>query len=656
MVASAILLGALGLAVGTAGAATPPLPVAVPNANRLPAGRMEDGVYVLRLELRETLWRPESDDPHVPSPDARTPAAIPVAAIAEAGHAPRIPGPLIRVPQGTAMRVSVRNLLPHKEFVHGLGSHGAGPAAMMELAPGEMREARFDAGAPGTYLYWASTQPGTITDEPNFDGPMSGAFVVDATAAPPPDRIFVLQMWDAHPFQRDFKLVFAINGKSWPYTERIQARVGQAEFWRVVNASGLAHPMHLHGFFYTVTAVGDGQSMQFYPPAERRLVVTESVPPGHTFEMKWVPARAGNWLFHCHIMDHMSAWTPPILYGGQAAAGSAATPRSGAMAAMDGAAPGKDGGGQRPSYGMAGLVLGIHVSGGAAPSTALPVSARWHLYVRERPARNYVPAGPGFFLAGVSHEVGAIGPPLVLVQGRRAAITITNQLQEPTAVHWHGLEIESYYDGVPGWDGTSGQTTPAIAPGQSFTAYLTPPRAGTFIYHTHWHDIEQLTGGLYGALLVLPPGQKYDPAADKVFVIGRSGPNVLRDPLVVNGSPEPPVQFLQVGRRYRLRFINITPTDEPLTVTLRDADQLARWRAIAKDGADLPAPQATVRDAKAPVSVGSTSDFEFKPARVGLYSLQFSSNDLVLGAGEVTVRLFAVPGAGPLSGFLQPRN
>ncbi len=165
-----------------------------------------------------------------------------------------------------------------------------------------------------------------------------------------------------------------------------------------------------------------------------------------------------------------------------------------------------------------------------------------------------------------------------------------------------------------------------------------------------------MRGRPLGALLVLPPGQKYDPAADKIFVIGRRGPAVLRDPLVVNGSPEPPVQFLQAGRRYRLRFINITPSDEPVTVTVRAVGKLARWRAIAKDGADLPAPQASAGDAEAPLSVGSTSDFEFTPAGVGIYSLQFSSNDFVLGAGGVTVKLFAVPGAGPLSGFLQPRN
>jgi FtsP/CotA-like multicopper oxidase with cupredoxin domain len=47
-----------------------------------------------------------------------------------------------------------------------------------------------------------------------------------------------------------------------------------------------------------------------------------------------------------------------------------------------------------------------------------------------------------------------------------------------TAIHWHGIELDSYFDGVPGWGGTAGSVTPPIAAGQRFTAKFTPPRAG----------------------------------------------------------------------------------------------------------------------------------------------------------------------------------
>ena len=216
--------------------------------------------------------------------------------------------------------------------------------------------------------------------------------------------------------------------------------------------------------------------------------------------------------------------------------------------------------------GMAGLVLGITVSDDnvrlrPAEGVIPPAAAERHLFVRERPASLYVPAGPGFYLEGVSQQVGAIRPPPVLTRGVRTGITIMNELNEPTAIHWHRLEIESYYDGVPGWDGTPGHITPVTAPGGSFVAYITPPRAGTFIYHTHWHDVLQLTGGMYGALLVLEPGQEFDPASGKVFVLGRNGPNEMHDPLVLNGSPQPGVMVLVAGHTYCFRLINITPHD-----------------------------------------------------------------------------------------------
>jgi manganese oxidase len=67
-------------------------------------------------------------------------------------------------------------------------------------------------------------------------------------------------------------------------------------------------------------------------------------------------------------------------------------------------------------------------------------------------------------------------------------ITLINRMTEPTAIHWHGIELDSYYDGVPGYGGQPGKIAPPVNPGQSFVAKFTPPRAGTFIYHTHWHD------------------------------------------------------------------------------------------------------------------------------------------------------------------------
>ena len=125
-------------------------------------------------------------------------------------------------------------------------------------------------------------------------------------------------------------------------------------------------------------------------------------------------------------------------------------------------------------------------------------------------------------------------------------ITLVNQLAEATAIHWHGIELDSYYDGVHGWSGIDRRVTPMIEPGGTFVVRFTPPRAGTFIYHTHLHDYRQLSSGLYGPLIVTNAGETFDPATDHVIVLGRSGltsdePSVLTDPesVVMNGERAP---------------------------------------------------------------------------------------------------------------------
>ena len=132
---------------------------------------------------------------------------------------------------------------------------------------------------------------------------------------------------------------------------------------------------------------------------------------------------------------------------------------------------------------------------------------------------------------------------IVLRRDEPVEITLVNRLAEATAIHWHGIELDSYYDGVHGWSGIDRRVTPMIEPGGSFVVRFTPPRAGTFIYHTHLHDYRQLTSGLYGPLIVTDADETFDPATDHVIVLGRSGltseePSVLTEPesVVINGA------------------------------------------------------------------------------------------------------------------------
>jgi len=64
--------------------------------------------------------------------------------------------------------------------------------------------------------------------------------------------------------------------------------------------------MHLHGFYYQVIARGDGAGDTSYSEARRDLIVTQRMIPGQTMQVMWIPERAGNWLFHCHIPRHFA--------------------------------------------------------------------------------------------------------------------------------------------------------------------------------------------------------------------------------------------------------------------------------------------------------------------------------------------------------------
>jgi FtsP/CotA-like multicopper oxidase with cupredoxin domain len=474
------------------------------------------------------------------------------------------------------------------------------------LASGEQRDVRFRAGQPGTYYYWATTTGKSLPDRFGVDSQLTGALIVDAKGGKVDDRVFVIGWWEkpelratgGDPFTKGRNAI-VINGRAWPYTERLTYEVGDTVHWRWINAAQGNHPMHLHGSYYTVDSGGDGERDTLLQSEQRRLVVTELMRPGTTMSLTWKPQQPGNWLFHCHVLAHIS---PGLRLRPPDKEPSFAEGES--HHAMDG---------------MAGLVLGIHV----LPSRTTPAPKQSELSVRRlrliaKPQPGRYGKEPGFAFAvqeGTdqrSEPAGRIpGPPLVLTRGQPVEITVMNRLREPTSVHWHAMELESYYDGIAGWSGTPGHLAPMIEPGASFVARFTPPRAGTFIYHTHLDDIRQLSSGLYGPIIVLDPGQSLDPTTDRIMLISVKGPSD-NTPILLNGEPDPAPIDLKQGVRYRFRFINITPHDPLIAVSLMAGTSPVTWRAMAKDGADLPNSQATERPARQTISVGETYDFEFE--------------------------------------------
>lgn len=583
-----------------------PLPVAIANENRTPAGTLTGDTLRFVLVATMAKWYPEADDgPYIET-----------AAFAIEGEAPRVPGPLLRVCRGTVVRASVRNALSDTLLVVGLmGPEGAGRDTL-RLAPGGAASLVTTATAAGTYSYYGHTLSQGKLQRHGPGEQLFGAFVIDEDL-PTDDNILVLKSWNGPPAAgTEEPFVMTINGKSWPFTERLHVGVGDTLRLRVINGSDSEHPMHLHGFYYRVDALGAWHADRPLPVSERFLAVTHTLRVGETMALTWVAERAGNWLFHCHNALHMHGSQHQDL---------ARQPRDPAV--MHHAGP------EHAERAMAGLVMGILVAG-EDPLPDATGARPYRLLVRSQPA--YFPDSTDAYFYSLADnaadeatgevEVQVPGPPLELTRGEKAAITVVNRLAVPTSVHWHGQELASYYDGVPGWSGAGARRASVIAPADSFTAVLIPPRAGTFIYHTHVDDAHQLNAGLIGPLLVLQPGAQRDPARDHVWLFHVAGSSD-EAPVVLNGGET--VVHLQAGVLHRIRIIVITAGDE-MDLELGRGDEIISWRAVAKDGADLPEVQQRVVLARLHAGPGETFDFEWTPMP-GAYTLRVHSfNDFVV--------------------------
>ena len=605
-----------------------------PNDNRKPAGEFHNGIYYLNLEIREGNWYPETKDG----------APIKITAFAETGKPLQVPGPLIRVPEGTDIRVTITNRVdegPHSLFGFYQRPHNNIKDSII-IPYGETREISFNAGEAGTYFYEANRGP-----FPHIRTQAYGALIVDAKnkKPDPAERIIMIGVC-LDKVDTNLMRQYVMNGLTWPYTERLQYRYGELVKWRVINASRAPHPMHLHGFPFTLHSLGNMAADSIIAEKEKQQEVTQELRSKTTMRISWIPSREGNWLFHCHLVDHIF----PISYLRKQDAldhnmGSLETHARNAMG---------------------GLIMGIHVLPGKELQSR---SARNKLATRKitlviGEIKNYFDNsnGKGFQIfenARRNDKVGQgetkttgfsiPGPPLVLIKDQPVAITVVNTLKEPTTMHWHGLEIDSYYDGVPGWGYMGKKLAPLIQPGDSFTVYLTPSRAGTYIYHTHMHDL-QLLQGMYGALIVLNPGETFNPETDKIFLISQGGQNLYmpaslnknadvfgKDKILLNGTDTPGILYLEKGRRYRFRIINIGAQNFGNQLSIKQNDQLVSWTHIAKDGVSLKMDQQQVKPSSQWVAIGETYDFEFSPVSQDDYRIELHrSGRAITSKPEVT--------------------
>jgi FtsP/CotA-like multicopper oxidase with cupredoxin domain len=250
------------------------------KGNVLFAPRVERGVKIFELTCAPLQWEVE--------PGRR------VTAWAYNGQ---VPGPQIRVTEGDRVRVVVTNKLAESTAVHFHGlelpndQDGVPFITQPPIKPGATYTYEFTVPLEnsGSHMYHshhnAATQVGLG---------LLGAFVVA------PRRPLAIERSDV-----DYVMVlndglhgYTLNGKGFPATEPIVAKMGQKVRIRFMNEGMMIHPMHLHGMHMTVIAK-DG----WMQPAPWKCD-TLNIAPGERWDVIVNCNNPGTWAFHCHILPH----------------------------------------------------------------------------------------------------------------------------------------------------------------------------------------------------------------------------------------------------------------------------------------------------------------------------------------------------------------
>ncbi|HEY5095388.1 MAG TPA: multicopper oxidase family protein [Candidatus Eremiobacteraceae bacterium] len=239
------------------------------------------------------------------------------------------------------------------------------------------------------------------------------------------------------------------------------------------------------------------------------------------------------------------------------------------------------------------------------------------------------------------------GPTLRATEGDDVSVTVINRLTMAATIHWHGVPVPFLMDGA----GMISQQ--AIEPGQSFVYRFTAPQAGTYMYHSHYNDLE--LQAVAGMLVVDPQTSGREPryASDvPIFISSMEweqtrnveaqavlansmlmpsmASNAAADPKpdmgdamdrmdmveywCFNGKTFPATKPIEVktGDLVRVRFANLTNMAHPIHLH-------GHWfRFIAQDGSPLerPAIMNTI-----PVQPGQTIDIDFLANNPGVWPL-----------------------------------
>lgn len=244
-----------------------------------------------------------------------------------------VPGPTLRINEGDRVRFVVQNDLPEMTGVHWHGmvlpndQDGVPHLTQNPIMPGETFTYEWTAVSTGTHWYHAHM--GGLQIGKGLYGSLE---IVPKSGDIQSDR-------DYRVIFNDGFLGFVLNGKSFPATRPLKAKVGERVRIRLIGSGPeMIHPVHLHGGHFELLAQ-DGHLLPF--PVKMDTVNTGV---GQTYDILFVPPSPGKWLLHCHIFSHSEA-----------------------------------------SHGMQGMVTYLDVAGGSAEAPGVP----------EAPGAPEVPGLPG---------------------------------------------------------------------------------------------------------------------------------------------------------------------------------------------------------------------------------------------------------------------
>jgi manganese oxidase len=206
-----------------------------------------------------------------------------------------VPGPQIRVKEGDRVRVVVKNELDESTSVHFHGvevpndQDGVPFITQPPIKPGGTYSYEFTAPNSGSHMYHshhnAAKQVGMG---------LLGAFIIEPKQKRAIENVDV----DYVMILNDGYHGYTLNGKGFPATEPVVAKLGQKVRIRFMNEGMMIHPMHLHGMHMTVIDK-DG-----WPQPAPWRCDTLNIAPGERWDVIVNCTNPGVWAFHCHILPH----------------------------------------------------------------------------------------------------------------------------------------------------------------------------------------------------------------------------------------------------------------------------------------------------------------------------------------------------------------